>query len=171
MAIILRSTITGFSALKPKQLKPIMHAALVDVGERWRDVFLPGHFVNKATTKYGYKPRQGERGSGRAHRGSYTWRKLRDKKHSMPLVWSGRSRDESVNTKKIKALGSMKTARVRVTVSKGFNRRHPNSKIRMGDEVTRVLPSETKDLSAFLVKRLDIRLNAAGKKATRRIAA
>lgn len=171
MAIILRSTISGFAALKPRELKPIMHAALVDTGERWRDKYLEMHFTNEASSRYGYLPRAGERGSGKNFRGSYTWRKLREKNHSLPLVFSGRSRDDSLKTKKIRALGSMKTARVRVTVSPRFNLRHPKSRIRMGEEVTRVLQSEEKDLSAFLVKRLDIRLTAAGKKATRRIAA
>jgi hypothetical protein len=171
MAIVLTAKITGFAALKPTQLKPLMHKALVDVGYRWRDKYLPGHFINAASRKYGYLPRQGERGSGRSHRGSYTWRKLREKKHSRPLVWSGRSRDESIRTRGIKALGSMKTARVRVTVSKGFNRRHPKSKIRMGEEVTRVLPSEAKDLSEFLVSRLEYHIAKAGKKAVRRTAA
>lgn len=171
MAILLTAKITGFAALKPSQIKPLMFAALEDTGRRWRDKYLPGHFTNAAAAKYGYGKRKGERGSDRRFRGSYTARKIKEKKHSLPLVWSGASRDESLKTKLIKASGTAKSARVRVTVSKGFNRRHPNSKIRMGEEVTTVLPAEAKDLSAYLVNRFEFHLTAAGKKATRRIAA
>jgi len=164
MAVIMTLRLTGIEKIPAKQIKPILFAALVDVGYRWRDKWLPLHFKNSATNRYGYTKRKGERAGGRAFKGSYTEAKLDKWKHTRPLVWSGNGRDEALKTTNIKASGSAKTARVKVVLPDVFNLRHPNSKIRMGDEITAVIDGETKDLRKHLVFRLDRRLTEAGKK-------
>lgn len=164
MAVIMTVRLTGFEKIPAKQIKPILFAALVEVGYRWRDKWLIKHFDNAATNRYGYTKRKGERASGRSFKRSYTARKIKKWKHSKPLVWSGKGRDEAQKTTNIKAFGSVKTARCEVVLPDVFNLRHPNSEIRMGDEITTVIDGETKDLEKHLVFRLDRRLTEAGKK-------
>jgi len=165
MGVIMSVKITGHAAIPAKQIKPILFKALTAVGFRWRDKWLKVHFKNLATHRYGYTPRQGERGSHRKHRGSYTWRKLRDKKHSKPLVWSGKSRDDALATTRIRAFGTASNAKVTIALPSTFNLRAAGSDIKMHEEVTAVIPSEVKDLETFFVFRFERGLKAAGKSA------
>lgn len=79
--------------------------------EYWHEAFMPLHFQETASRRYGYQPR---RGSGeppylerktrysvharhqktiRLPNPAYLWRKKREKGHTRPLVWSGRSEE------------------------------------------------------------------------------
>jgi hypothetical protein len=73
--------------------------------EYWHEFFEPLHFQEDASRRYGYAPRAGsgeppfirvgKPGSMGAQRlrpnPHYLWRKLREKGHTRPLVWSGAS--------------------------------------------------------------------------------
>lgn len=128
---------------RSRDIKPRMEratrAGLEQMGREWHDRYLLLHFEESAYRRYNYRARVGQRANrdSQAFRNSYTGRKLRAKKHTKPLVYSGRSMMES----QFLRLRSTRNY-AKVVLSRGFNRRHPDSQINMRDEVTRVLPSE-----------------------------
>jgi len=75
--------------------------------DKWVDDFRDEHFEESATRRYGYQKRSGSGEPPRITRRSgslanvtapnpkYLWRKLRDKGHSRPNVYSGRSQTAS----------------------------------------------------------------------------
>jgi len=62
-----------------KELRARAKAVLKGVGEKWYWEFLPRHFQADAMTRYGYPARDA----------AYVRRKLRQKGHQRPFVWSG----------------------------------------------------------------------------------
>lgn len=69
-----------------------------------RQEVFPVRFTKRGATMLGYTPRSGEPGSGRAFRGSYTWKKLKRYENgdgvraigeTKPFVWSGAARRQS----------------------------------------------------------------------------
>lgn len=90
--IIIRWHETGPPVIPRRSLNRVLRLAYDSIGKRWHTEFRPIHFTRRAIGRYGYTPRKGDTGSGRAFRGSYTAQKLRKFKHTLPLVWSGDSR-------------------------------------------------------------------------------
>lgn len=116
------------------------------------------HFTHAGATEYGYTPRAGQRGRlrGKFNR-SYTGRKLAKHKHTLPLVYSGKSR------------GRAMTGRVSVTKSQGtkqhtakisvpaptLNRKNKDSPIVMSDEMKRISQGEARILNQMLAAIMD----------------
>lgn len=109
----------------------ISEAVLHSMAEEWHTEYLPQHFTESATMRYGYayrKPR-------------YLRRKRARVGHQKPLVFTGEalllSRQQIIR-------GNSKT--VRVILPRKLNRNNPKSKAKMQIEATRVLPIEAEHL-------------------------
>ena len=105
----------------------------------WKD-HLKVRFTREGAKLLNYAPRRGEEpGTTRKEFfKSYTGRKLRSKGHTDPLRWS----DDSYKLSRIRDVRATSKG-VRVIIhSRGLNRRNPNSKIRMNEEVRRIAPLE-----------------------------
>ena len=130
--------------LKKRQVNNAVKAAIATMAEQWHAKFLPLHFDESAYERYGYTRRKGS-GMAPGQKGyasSYVGRKRKRIGHNRPLVYSGEGRSMALASPKIR--GTSKEARV-VLPSK-FNFRHPKSQISMRDEITRILPEESRVL-------------------------
>ena len=109
--IDVRITVSGVAGIGRRELQAVGRDAVAFAAERWWREYLPIHFTKRATRLYDYNPRQGEAGSGRAFRGSYSWMKLERMKIAgkraigevKPLVWSGESRERATSNQNIQA--------------------------------------------------------------------
>lgn len=107
----------------------------------------------------GYARRKGElmpRGT-KAFDRSYTGRKLKMKGHTLPLVWSGETRD-AVKFANITSTRTM--GRAAYAGAKKLNYRHPKSKIRMNEEFKLIIPSEATELGEYFDTEYDRILSA-----------
>lgn len=105
-----------------------------EVLERQRDKNLPKHFKGGATERYGYRKRTL----------AYVNRKRKKYGHSIPLVWTGGTRDAVLSGVKITATrngGRLKT-----------RGRFPMS-AEMRSEIERISPDEMDDLLAYATNR------------------
>lgn len=83
----------------------------------WHKYFLPDHFTLEANKRYGYQKRQGDdeppvipakrrpgsKGAVRMIKNPhYSWRKRRQMRHNLPLVWSGDTMRQAKRSIKIK---------------------------------------------------------------------
>ena len=116
-----------------------------ELGKHWLRYIRPKHFTNAGASEYNYSPRKGERGSdfrGKFKR-SYTGRKLKEKGHTRPLEHSG-------ELKRLSARGRFEHtySGMRIVLSQAgkANFKHPNSKIRMSSELTRVSQNDAREL-------------------------
>jgi hypothetical protein len=91
----------------PEMMRKAVAAGLTDALLYWQDEFRPLHFMNIARSRYGYQPRSGDdepprlevqrqRKDGSIYTRTvsnphYSWRKRREQRHNLPLVWSGAS--------------------------------------------------------------------------------
>lgn len=75
----------GVTAMKVSEMNAVLRAAFTTVGEYWHRHFRRGHFANTAYAEYGYARRSY----------SYNRRKFRQLRHTLPLVFTGVSRDLS----------------------------------------------------------------------------
>lgn len=147
--------------------KSVLIPTMRDALTHWHSKFRPKHFTAEGANEYKYAARKGEkmtRGT-KAFNRSYTGRKLASKGHSRPLVFSGvserlsRIRDIRVTSKRGRAI-----------LPPGFNRKHPKSRIRMRDEVTRVSTREEKTLAAIADRSVTRRLAAIRSTETKKLA-
>lgn len=146
-----------------------MRESIAAAGERWRREYLPIHFTKRATRRYGYTPRGGQPGSGRAFRKSYSWHKLKRGQNGQgvkaigevkPLVWSGESRGRARHQSRIKATATSSKAKAVVTIpAPALNFRGPGSKADMLKEIRTVIPEETRALATTFVRAVDGRLS------------
>lgn len=86
-----------------RQLADATKAGLLAAVEQWHEQYLVGHFTVEGGKKYGYQKRRGDdeppriavrRPDGKVSyrtNQAYSWRKRRQKRHNIPLVWSGLS--------------------------------------------------------------------------------
>jgi len=83
--------------LTKREMNNAIKGANDDMGLFWLGMIRPKHFTKAGATEYGYAPRDGERGQGGKYgfKKTYTGRKLREKGHTRPLVWSGDSMRKS----------------------------------------------------------------------------
>jgi ribosomal protein S8E len=158
-----------------KSLLGWMKYALEAMARHWHRVYLPKHFEEAAYERYRYGKRKGMDKTGireraiknlndafrmsqgrsgavtpekieaevqRVYNRTYTRRKERQFKHNRPLNFTGAGMLEALGSPKIR--GSSK--QVRVVLPSKFNFKHPDSRINMRDEITRVLNDEVADL-------------------------
>jgi len=136
----------GFNAMKQK----CFHAALTF----WHRELLQKHFTSAGAMEYGYTPRKRQwRGSFKM---SYVGRKLREKGHAKPLVWSG----ESMALTRMRDVRATSKRGVCVIRAPGFNRRNPHSQINMREELTRVSTSDASRMVRTYERKLDAELRA-----------
>ena len=103
--------------------------------------------------KAGYTRRSGE-GMGvhaPTFRRTYTGRKLRQKGHMKPLVWSGESRRLA---RSASITSTSKGVKIRYPGLRKFNLRHPKSQVRMNEEFRRIADYEVPTLRRVYEKDL-----------------
>lgn len=127
--------------------------------------FTDRHFRIEAKRLYNYTPRKGEGLSGKAFYRSYMGRKLKQKGHQLPLVWSGEQRTLA----RIGEVRSRGNKTVLVRGCRGLNRRNPNSLIRMNEEVRRMADSERREAATLAQKTFAAKLRSIHAKKTTRI--
>lgn len=116
-----------------------------ELGKYWMRYIRPKHFTNAGASEYGYLPRMGERGSewrGK-FRASYTGRKLKEKGHTRPLEHSGELKRLSGYSRFSHSYSGM---RIMLPRAGKANYRHPNSKIKMQHELTRISRADAHEL-------------------------
>lgn len=166
MPLFVDVTLVGVESLTKKQVNDALKASMHAIGVRWRRRYLPLHFGNAASARYGYTPRAGERGSGKRFDRSYTARKLRFLHHTRPLEFTGEGKRQALNGQRL-VYATRDT--VRMPLPRKFNWRNKKSKVRMADEIRAVTPAEAKELTAFLVENIDRNLSKAGAKGHSRV--
>lgn len=152
--------IGGVLALSKSEVNAVMIEAFYNVGQTWREKYLPLHFGTNAARRYGYEQRAGERFGGTPKKGGYAARKLGFLKHNRPLEFSGDSKRRALAEEKISATRDS----VVVRLPTAFNRRNPKSKVRMNDEIRTVRADERSALNKVLVREVRFGLKAAGVK-------
>lgn len=101
---------------------------------------IPVRFTERAFYLLQYAPRSKK----------YEKKKIKQKGHRNPLVWSGESK-QLAKQQNVKATATKKRAQVDITLaSRGLNRKNKRSKILMANEVRRVSPREVPKLQSVL---------------------
>jgi len=155
--------IGGVLGLRKKEMNDATKDAFAFIGRLWRAKYLPLHFGDRATQRYGYTKRDGAdvaRSGGKFARRTYSYRKYKLVGHTRPLEFTGDSKREALTQEKIYATKD----RVIVRLPRGFNRRARGSKVRMADEIRKVRPDELAHLKTMFAKRLRETLRAMGAK-------
>jgi len=120
----------------------------------WHRELLGKHFTSAGATEYGYTPRKRQwRGSFKA---SYIGRKLKEKGHTKPLVFSG----ESMALTRMRDVRATSKRGVCVIRAPGFNRRNPHSQVNMREEITRVSTSDASRMVRTYERKMDAELRA-----------
>lgn len=151
-----------------RAMNKILRTAFRVAGQYWHREFRPRHFTHAGARLYGYSPRAGAPGREDPYgwNRSYQGRKAKKYHHTLPLVYSGESRDLT-EIQDIRA--TSKGVRV-VLHSRGFNRRAKNSPVRMADEMTRVAISERRILIRVMDGSIDSQLRTMRGTTVKRIA-
>lgn len=136
----------------------VVREALREMGLEWRREFLPLKFKKQAYRRYNYTPRDGDPGSDApSFNKSYQGRKLRDKGHTLPNVYSGAGRDAALASMQANARATSKRAYVTLPLPVGFNRKHPNTDVNMRRELEVVIRSEVRHLEKLLGEEVERR--------------
>ena len=136
----------AFNAMKQK--------CFLAAGIFWHKEFRVKHFTKSGATEYGYTPRKTSGKYG--FKSSYTGRKLREKGHTKPLVWSGES---MALTRMRDVRATSKRGRVVIRAPR-FNTQPKNSTIDMRYEMTRVTEREAVQMIRVYDHSLDSQLRA-----------
>lgn len=152
----------GLLTLKQRDINAILRSGMNKIGHYWRANYLPGHFSKRGARKYGYTPRSGETGSSLRYKGSYAARKLKEKGHSRPLVYTGKSAAEALASRQVIAKATSKKATSEVPLPRGYNRRPKKGRIHMGKELTTTTSDEDMQIEKVLVGHLAWKLKIAG---------
>lgn len=141
----------------PRELRrrwpKIRKAAFTEIGEMWHKKFRPKHFTRAGAREYSYSPRAGDalaRGSKRFRR-SYTGQKLRRFGHTLPLVFSGASRDLT-RLRDVRATGKGVRIVMRAPTL-NFSRKGATKSMR--DELTEISAREAKALTKRLARSIE----------------
>lgn len=170
MSVKASITIDGIAALKPRQIRDAARVAMQAVGDRWISKMLPMHFLQSATAKYGYAPRDPI--YRRRKRLGATIAGVSSIREDKPLVWSGRSRELAKQARTEAKAPSSTRATVDVIINApALNFRYKGSQVNLREEVTRVLPSEVEQLSALFVRVFEQEIERVGRRTTTRRAA
>ena len=156
---------TGWNITK-KQLRQPMVEAFFAMPTHWHKEFAEKHFTKQGAREYDYVPRIGERGGANFKR-SYTGRKKAKFGHTLPLVFTGKSkerilerRDIRANTKRGKAVLNAPT----------LNFRPAKGRINLFQEMTRVSGDELKEITGVGHATLSDEINKIRFKENRKIA-
>lgn len=152
--------------LAQRALNTIRRETLHAGGEYWHHEIRPRHFTNAGSREYNYAPRSGEPGSGRAFKGSYTHRKLREFGHTRPLERTGESKAATARAT-IKATATAKGARVLVRMrAPKLNYKNPKSRIDARAELVRVSVRDRTVLKELTRRTYAVRLKAVQAQST-----
>lgn len=167
--VLIRVTERGaVPGVAKRELNTMLKAAWEETGVHWHRSMRPKHFTHAGAREYGYTPRKGERGAAgtKGFRQSYTGRKLKRFGHTLPLVYTGESR-ELTRIRDVRA--TSKGVRIVMNAPK-LNFRSRHSTINMRDEMTRISAGEARELVAVLDAAYQRRLDAVRDVRTREIA-
>jgi len=156
----------GFKRIFTKLVKE----ALVSAGLRWRKKYLPLHFKRVATARYGYSQRSP----------GHKQAKMKKYGHSLPLVFSGTSRDEILGDKQVPVVRRRRGrlgVLVRIKAPKYFYQYIKKSKTGKAakivdklDEVTRITRAEHLDLAKHMDTDITTGLNKVGGRKRKKVA-
>lgn len=140
-----------------KEWRAIAKTAWRETGIVFHQSFLPKRFTHEGARLLGYTRRKGEllKGTKRYWR-TYTGRKEKKFGHTLPLVYSGESRQLA----RIRDVRATSNGAKVVLNARKLNFKHPKSTIRMNEEIRRVAPVEAEKLSVFHDIHLDGALKA-----------
>lgn len=139
----------------PKKWREMAKEAYATMGRFWFEHFRAKHFTKEGAAEYGYLPRKGEEsGGGGKFWQSYTGRKQKEMGHTLPLVWSGESRDRS---RMARITASANGVRISMNIP-AFNWQNPNSKIHMRKEMETVSTAEARTLREVGQKVMDAQI-------------
>lgn len=152
-----------------RELNAIKKTCFELIGVYWHRHFRPKHFTHAGAREYGYAARKGERGnmgSTKLFQRTYTGRKLKRFGHTLPLVYTGMSRQLS-RIRRIRATPK----RVRVAIkAPAFNRHVRNSQVNMREEMETVSRGEGRTLSRVYQHRMMERLDRMRRRERIRVA-
>lgn len=169
--------LNGVAALKKSQVNNALRLAFKAMVLEHHKEHLPEHFGSNVRRRYPgvYEKRKGEDqarrdrtlevlGKARGRRGqTYSHRKLRAVGHLRPLEFTGDLMDQLLGTPRI--VVTRKGGRIKLPRKANF--RHPQSKVRILDELRAIRPDELAHLSKVFADHLRRLLRALGaKKAT-----
>ena len=139
--------------VKRSLINTAMRRALYTVGEHWHKKYLPMHFGDGASARYKYEGRKVGylRRKKQKQKGRREWTR-RDLK---PLEFTGDAKREALNTKRIKSAFRGGEGYVRISLPAKFNWKHPNSAVRMNEEIRTVREDELQALAAILASEFD----------------
>ena len=123
--------------------KKATQTALKKTASYWQKEFLPLHFTPDAARRYNYKPRDAP----------YQRRKLRQKGHNRPLVWSGETERAAMRKGRRQKAGDKAVnliLRVPFYIANNFAVGN-----QLEFEMTKTTPAERVALSAFFAKAYD----------------
>lgn len=170
MTVVASITLDGIAGLKPKQIRDAARAGMQAVGDHWIAKMLPRHFLQSATARYNYTPRDPIYRRRKRLGGEIAG--IRSIKEDNPLVWSGRSRERSKAARnEAKAVSSTNAYADVIINAPALNFRYKGSQINMREEVTHVLPTEVEELAALFTKVFERELERLGRTTRRRLAA
>jgi len=109
----------------------ISTTVLTEIAKEWHEKFLPLHFEESATSRYGYARRSAD----------YLKRKMRQFGHQKPLVFS----EEAYHLARIRKI-TANSNRAVVELPRKLNRSNPKSRAKMSQEIRMLLPSEAEHL-------------------------
>ncbi|HEV7301606.1 MAG TPA: hypothetical protein VGN72_19735 [Tepidisphaeraceae bacterium] len=145
--------------------------------ERWHDEFQPLHFEESATRRYGYQKRSGSGEPPRVVRRKgklanvtvanpkYLWRKQREKGHTKPLVYSGRS-EIAAKQMVITATARRGVGTFTALPKYFFQRRKDLRQPDKGAELITVIEYEVNDMARYAEAAATAVLNSAGASST-----
>ena len=140
-------------AMRKRDWNKLIKFTFRKLGEFWPSKMRPKHFTKAGAKEYDYTPRAGEDlpFGTRAFWRSYTGQKLRKYGHTLPLVYSGLSMEQT-HRRDIRA--TSKGVRI-VMHAPALNFRHPKSEVDMRAEMTRVSGRE----ETQIMEKADVELN------------
>ena len=93
VAVKYQLPLTSSADLGVAEFRRVLKEAWGEVGLHLFNNFVARHFSKEGASEYGYQPRAGEDASGKNFWRSYTGRKQKKMHHTLPLVFSGRTRE------------------------------------------------------------------------------
>lgn len=140
-------TISEFGAtsgLLARQRTKLITAAMEAGAANHHQQYMWRHFQPEAYRRYGYHDRTK----------AYVRRKLREKGHNRPLVWSGASEILA----KIRDIRSTRNRTTLIQHARGLNRRKPTSEVRMNEEIRKVAEVEIRAFERVAKKAFELGL-------------
>ena len=129
-----------------RRINPMKKIAWDETGLLFHVDMRDKRFTKAHARAAGYAPRK--------H--SYTMRKLKKMQHTLPLVWSGRTRRD---VREANIVPNSKGCSVRYRGARALNFRNPKSQVRAAVEFTTVTQAEATTLAAEFDRVLDRELN------------